>query len=106
MCFGLFKITIYSSNCWTVFINEHKISLPNNTLLEYTDEKVDTCSKVYDLLTNANQCSLCIGNPDVKFNEIRDRRKGKFVDRLGKLFCKHKQYFINKFNVKLSCLSL
>lgn len=83
--YGTLKFTISSDCQWTAFINEHKISLPNHTLLQFSEEKVNTCDKVEKLLSNADKSCLCIGNPDEKFCEISDRKKGKFMNRCGKL---------------------
>ena len=83
--YGTMRITISSDCHWTMFINEYKIHLQNHTLLQFSEEVLDTCDKVVKLLSKAEQSRLCIGNPDAKFDEIRDRRKGKFVSQHGKL---------------------
>ena len=74
--YGTMRITISSDCHWTMFINEYKIHLQNHTLLQFSEEVLDTCDKVVKLLSKAEQSRLCIGNPDTKFDEIRDRRKG------------------------------
>ena len=80
--YGTMRITISSDCHWTMFINEYKIHLQNHTLLQFSEEDLDTCDKVVKLLSKAEQSRLCIGNPDTKFDEIRDRRKGKFVSQV------------------------
>ena len=37
-----------------------------------------------EVLQKFDSCSLCIGNPDAKFESVRDRRRGKFLDQSGK----------------------
>ncbi len=81
---GTIKITITSDCQWTFSVNDHKVPLLNHTLLQFNEIFLNTCGKVEMLVNEASQCQLCVGNPDVKFFEIRDRRKGKFMNRFGK----------------------
>ncbi len=68
---------------WKILINDHNIHLKNNSLLQFSKKILDMCNKVMKMLSEIELGRLCIGNLEEKFYEIRDRRKGKFVDRLG-----------------------
>ena len=83
LSYGSVVITISRGCHWMITINNQKVLLPNNTLLQFHEDVLDTCDKVLMLLTEVDCCRLCIGNTDDKFDFIRDKRKGKFVDRLG-----------------------
>ncbi len=80
--FGSVKIIISQSFCWSLSINDTKVHLPEHSPV-VIHEVLDTCEKVVELLRQAEQCNLCVGNPDDKFVNVSKKRKGKFVNHQG-----------------------
>ena len=101
--YGRFILTIDFDCFWTIAINETCIHLPNRSLLNFCGDKITSVAIFQQLLQNIEKSQLCIGNPDIKFYQIRDARKGKFADPYGKLFimpCIIKKYIIIFFSRK------
>jgi hypothetical protein len=76
------KIIIHGNFEWAIQINNEEF--PNYSFPQFQEKKISNVRKVSQLLTNADNSHLCIGNPDRKSFEIRDERKGQFLDKSGK----------------------
>ena len=77
-------VTVLHDCQWKIMINNQEVSLQNKSVLEFSGEVLFTCSKMLKLLVEVQCGILCIGTPDEKFFNIRDRRQGKFLSRSGK----------------------
>ncbi len=71
----------------SVFLSNNDATPPGRT--DFNDPLLNTVEKVLSLLAKADCVKVCIGNPDKKFDAIRDKRKGRFGSQKGTVmhFC-------------------
>ena len=79
--YGNLVVTIFPDFSSSIKINEYLLQLSNSGLF---GERIDSVSYVWKLLSNIDKSQLCIGSPDEKFYQIKERRNGKFFDQSGK----------------------
>ena len=82
-CSFTLTVTIAPDCSWSVTVGDHLIEL--KVILAFNQERVDNVNSLLKLLENIDKSDLCVGNPDVKFDKMRERREGKFFNQLGKL---------------------
>ena len=77
------RLSIHDDFKWAVHINDNEFPFPCYSFPHFKDEKVSSVTRVLQLLRSADD-SLCVGNPDSNFFQIRDQRKGQFLDQSSK----------------------
>lgn len=85
--YGCLKISVASTCCWTIQVNDDTVNLYNHTLHRFQEQHLTSCSLVCQLIDSFEESSLCTGNPDSKFNDVKERKKGVFQDRFGIFYC-------------------
>ncbi len=78
------KLSIHCNFEWTICINNEEFPFPCYSLPGFKDKMVSSVTEVLQLLKSADDCRICIGNPDSKFFHIRDQRKGQFLNKASK----------------------
>lgn len=83
-CHTNIKLTVYSSFVWTTHIDDAEFPFPQYSFPHFNKETLSSINEVLEFIKCASSSHLCIGNPDSKFFNIRDERKGHFLDRSSK----------------------
>ena len=82
-CFR-FSITVGSDLTWTIHVLNEPVPR-HSSICCGTPTKLCTISAAHDLLLRVNSSFVCIGNPDLHFREMMQRRKGVIMDKTGVL---------------------
>lgn len=81
VCHVTMRLSIHYNFEWTVHINDNEFPFPRYSFPHFREKSV---TEVLQLLKSANDSRLCVGNPDSKLFQIRDQRKGQFLDQSSK----------------------
>ena len=90
-----FSISILPDYSFVIDIGEHR--LDNCSCLPLTT--INSVDSLMKLLGMIDECSLCQGNSDDKFQCAQERRKGKFFDHTGMYM------YYNKPCINVNCLN-
>lgn len=77
------SVTIKENLEWILTVGDHHFEKGNSEVLEDTPSIIDSVFRMINLLKTLDACRICIGNPDAKFFELMDARRGIIKDVLG-----------------------
>lgn len=78
------SITVGSDLTWDIHVLNEAVP-QHSSVCCGTPTKLYTISDAQDLLLRVNSSYVCIGDPDLHFTEMMQRRKGVIMDRKGAL---------------------
>ena len=107
-CMTVKRISLNANLEWMISLiddADNTFQFPKYLLPNYRNPKACSVTDTMQLLKGVDDSCLCIGNPDPKFDEIRDLRKGKFMDQRSTSInnlctCRYVKLFIITFSDK------
>ena len=75
-------VTVYSDHSWSVSVNGAEFHHENSEILSSFPETIDVHTLEL-LIATLDKCIICPGNPDHKFVEMAEAKKGKLISRNG-----------------------
>ena len=78
----LLVVSVTPDYLWSIRIGMNQ--LQERYLLKSCPTNLSSIGAVMELVACVDDSQFCIGNPDEKFDRIRERHKGNFKDRSGK----------------------
>ena len=90
-----FSICIDEECRWRLMLGDKEINKEDCDMLSKYPCVLGCVDDVLLLLKGIDGSSLCVGNSDDRFSELVDARKGKFLDKYGKIIILNLNVFIN-----------
>ena len=82
----LISVTITPDCTWSLSIGPYQLDLTHCQLLkQFLHNKLNSLDLLVQLLSQLDNITFCIGNPDEKFTVIKERHRGEFKDHSGML---------------------
>ena len=79
------SVTINGDMSWEATVLGTKL-LPSSETFSSLPQVVRVVADIETVLNFVNSCSVCVGNPDEKYEPLVSCSKGKFMDSSGKAF--------------------
>ncbi|SMN01584.1 hypothetical protein SPONN_2650 [uncultured Candidatus Thioglobus sp.] len=80
---AMYTVTISSDFTWKIRIGRNEVAIEENDLLRYSSGSLCSVQSVVRVVSVLDGSKFCVGNPDDKFTNLVQRRKGKFMDKSG-----------------------
>ena len=79
----LFNLTVTCDFKWNLYYLGESINISRCSLLNDSPALLNNTSSIKRVLHKIDNCRICIGNPDEKFNVLVKFREGNFKDQSG-----------------------